>query len=188
MSRHELAGSSKVLGSSMSKRTGRWMLCLFVLGLLAAPLASAQVQVPKSGKFSVHYGWKAVQTRKDVGGGATLVIGEDHGAGFNDAGSGIMHLSAITCGETGIVHAKGIDFRGNCVITDADGDNIFLNWECTGPAKGPGPQEGRCVGTETIWGGTGKYEGITGKVEFHGGVIGNGPHGYSIWKGDYRIP
>lgn len=188
MSRHELAGSSKVLGSSMSKRTGRWMLCLFVLGLLAAPLASAQVQVPKSGNFSVHYGWKADLTTKDVGGGATLFIGGDSGTGFNDAGSGIMHLSAITCGQTGIAHAKGIDFRGNCVITDAAGDNIFLNWECTGPAKGPGPQEGRCAGTETIWGGTGKYEGITGKVEFHGGVIGEGPHGYSIWKGDYRIP
>jgi len=69
MNRHELVGSSKVLWSSMSKPTGWWMLCLFVLGLIATPQASAQVQVPKSGKFSVHYGWKAVHgTMKDLGG------------------------------------------------------------------------------------------------------------------------
>ena len=41
MNRHELVGSSKVLGSSMFKRTGWWMLSLFVLGLIATPLASA---------------------------------------------------------------------------------------------------------------------------------------------------
>ena len=172
----------------MFKQTGWWTFCLFVFTLIAAPLASAQVQVPKSGKFSVHYGWKDVRTTtKDLGGGATLYIGEDHGAGFNDAGSGIMHLSAVTCPEVGIVHAKGYNFVGNCVISDADGDNIFLNWECTGPPKGPG-LEGQCVGPLTIWGGTGKYEGITGKVEYHGGFIGKGPHGFSIWKGEYRIP
>jgi hypothetical protein len=187
MNSHELLGLSKALWSSKSKRTG-CLLCLFLLGMIATPQALAQAQVPKSGKFSVHYGWKAAAQTKDLGGGATLFIGEDHGAAFNDAGSGLMHLSAVTCPQSGIVHAKGFDFRGNCVITDAEGDSIFLNWECTGPAKGPGPQEGRCAGTETIWGGTGKYEGITGKVEFHGGLIGKGPHGYSIWKGDYRMP
>ncbi len=159
------------------------------LFLSAGSVGFAQTQIPKSGKFSVHYGWKAMYDKvQDLGNGNTLFIGEDHGAVFNDAGSGFMHRSAVTCPEIGVVRVSGFDFRGNCVITDADGDIIFLNWECTGPAKGPGPQEGRCAGTETIWGGTGKYEGITGKVEFHGGLIGKGPHGYSIWKGEYRIP
>lgn len=170
----------------------RITLCILALAALAfasAPWTSAQVQVPKSGKFSVSYGWKAVYDQmRDLGNGNTLFIGEDHGAAFNDAGSGVMHHAAVTCPEIGVVRASGFDFRGNCIITDADGDMIFLNWECTGPAKGPGPQEGRCAGTESIWGGTGKYEGITGKVDFHGGIIGKGPHGYSIWKGEYRIP
>ena len=44
------------------------------------------------------------------------------------------------------------------------------------------------MGTETIWGGTGKYDGISGKIEFSGGLIGKGPHGYSIWNGEYRVP
>jgi hypothetical protein len=159
------------------------------LFLSAAFVGFAQTQIPKSGKFSVHYGWKSVNDKlQDLGNGNTLFIDETHGAVFNDAGNGFMHHSAVTCPEVGVVRGSGFDIRGNCVITDADGDIIFLNWECTGPAKGPGPQEGRCAGTETIWGGTGKYEGITGKAEFHGGLIGRGPHGYSIWKGEYRIP
>ena len=79
---------------------------------------------------------------------------------------------------------SGFAFRGNCYSTDADGDIIIFLWECAGPAQGLGPQEGRCAGAGSFLGGAGKYEGITGKVEFHGGIIGKGPHGCSIWKGE----
>jgi len=169
------------------------MRCLGWTGLaaLALPLADpaqAQPKFPKSGKFSVHYGWKQASEVRDLGNGVLIVVGEDHGALFNDAGSGFIHNSAVTCPQTGYVGASGFVFRGNCYITDADGDMILLVWECGGPAKGPGPQEGRCAGTEWLFGGTGKYSGITGTAEFHGGYIGKGPHGFGIWKGEYRIP
>lgn len=166
-------------------------LLLVTLGLLCwslGPTASAQVQVPKSGKFSVHYGWKGVNDVRDLGDGVLFLIGEDHGAIFNDAGSGIMHHAASTCPRTVFVRSGNFTGNGHCYVVDADGDKIFIIFQCEGPAKGPGPQEGRCLGIETFLGGTGKYEGITGKIEFHGGLIGAGPHGYSVWKGEYRIP
>lgn len=165
-----------------------WFAVAVAFIALANSMAFAQVQVPKSGKVSLHYGWKSQNEIRDLGKGMLIFIGEDHGAGFNDAGSGFLHNSAITCPHTGYLGASGLVFRGNCYITDADGDIVILLWECERPAKGPGPQEGRCAGAGRFLGGTGKYEGITGKIEFHGGTIGKGPHGYSIWNGEYKIP
>jgi len=47
------------------------------------------------------------------------------------------------------------------VVTDADGDKIFVEWKCAGVMPA-------CPGTERFVGGTGKYTGISGNQKFQG--------------------
>ena len=51
--------------------------------------------------------------------------------------------------------------KGTCVVTDADGDEIFVEWKCSGVMPA-------CPGTERFVGGTGA--------------------GWSDWKGEWKLP
>ncbi len=77
---------------------------------------------------------------------------------------------------------KGIGTAsGTCLITDKDGDKVFLVWTCKNPGSG-------CQGTFQWTGGTGKYTGITGNNTFTGFPLPSSASGYSVWKGDWKLP
>ena len=57
-------------------------------------------------------------------------------------------------------------YRGNCIITDKDGDRATLVWLCDAKLGE------RCDGPMEWVGGTGKYTGIKGNNTFNGGLVG----------------
>ena len=66
-------------------------------------------------------------------------------------GSKLLDNLAIRCMEESKARPEGYAFTGTCIQTDGDGDKIFMIYE--------GPEGGAV----TWIGGTGKYQGITGK-------------------------
>ena len=66
-------------------------------------------------------------------------------------GSKLLDNLAIRCMEELQARPAGYAFTGACIQTDGDGDKIFMTYE--------GPEGGVIA----LLGGTGKYQGITGK-------------------------
>ncbi len=133
------------------------------IGLTAAlafgsPAIAADL--PQSGSFKLHSGWKGVgevvQVEKDHVFGA----GHFYGVTFNDAGSGPLHNGAVFCAyELELVNGTG-PFGGPCAWSDSGGDKFFTNYTGTIAASGA------VSGAHQITGGTGKYAGIQGKGAF----------------------
>ena len=123
----------------------------------------------KDGKFL----WQAAHPK--------LSAGMVNGVIFNDAGKGFMHKSRVDCALMNDVNQGKANAKGTCVVTDADGDKIFLEWKCTGTMPA-------CPGDEKFVGGTGKYTGITGDQKFQGNFIGTTGGGWSDWNGEYKLP
>ena len=150
--------------------------------LMIALASAAQAQITKSGTYSAWFGWHSFGTLTDLGKDVMHWHGEFNGAIRNDAGSGFLHDASVICpGATLIVGGHWYP-RGNCIITDKDGDRATLVWLCDAKLGE------RCDGPFEWVGGTGKYTGITGKSTFNGGFVGAGPQGYSLWKGEWRLP
>ena len=103
------------------------------------------------------------------------------GVMFNDEGKGFMHKARVDCALFNDVNKGRANANGTCVVTDADGDKIFVEWKCTGMMPA-------CPGTERFVGGTGKYEGISGDQKFQGNFIGDTGAGWSDWNGEYKLP
>ena len=144
--------------------------------------STAGAQIAKSGTYSGWFGWHSVGTLTDLGGGVLQWHGEFDGALRNEAGSGFMHNAAVICPGATLIVAGHAHFRGNCIVTDQDGDRATLVWMCDAKVGE------RCDGPMEWVGGTGKYSGITGRNTFNGGFVGAGPQGYALWKGEWRLP
>jgi hypothetical protein len=154
----------------------------FACALLMAYSGAAQAQIAKSGSYSAWFGWHSFGTLTDLGNGVMQWHGEFNGALRNDAGSGFMHDASVICPGATLIVAGQAYYRGNCIITDKDGDRATLVWLCDSKLGE------RCDGPMEWVGGTGKYSGIKGKSTFNGGFVGAGPQGYSLWKGEWRMP
>jgi hypothetical protein len=100
---------------------------------------------------------------------------------FNNAGKGFMHKARVDCTLMNDVNQGRANANGTCVITDVDGDKVFLEWKCAGAMPA-------CPGDERFVGGTGKYNGISGSSKFQGNFIGATGAGWSDWNGDYKLP
>ena len=162
----------------MRARTRIALVSLFVI---AAVSFTSAADLPKSGKYSGHFGWVFKGDVQDMGPGRSVSAGMVSGVMFNDAGKGFMHKSRVDCALMNDVNQGKANAKGTCVIMDADGDKIFLEWRCTGTMPS-------CPGDEKFVGGTGKYKGITGDQKFQGNFIGNTGAGWSDWNGEYQIP
>ncbi len=136
------------------------MKTVIVFATLAAAafaVAASAQSLPKSGTINWHTAWKDVGEVVEVAEGIVQGHGSVMGVTFNDAGYGPLHLGAANCFYTFFaINGKGSN-KGYCAFGDADGDRIFTDW--TGKAGVPDGDEG----TNVIAGGTGKYEGITGR-------------------------
>ena len=136
------------------------MKTVIVFATLAAAAfavtASAQ-GLPKSGTIRWHTAYMVVGEAQTVAEGHVQGHGDAMGVTYNDSGSGPLHQGPVSCFYTFfMINGRG-DNQGYCSFGDADGDRIFTAF--TGKVGAP---EGD-MGTNVIVGGTGKYEGITGR-------------------------
>jgi hypothetical protein len=114
--------------------------------------------LPQSGSFKLHSGWKGV--------GEVVPVEKDHvyggglfyGVTFNDAGSGPLHNGAGICNYALELMSGAGPVEGSCTWSDSDGDKIFTNY------TGKLAASGAFSGMNQITGGTGKFRGIQGKV------------------------
>jgi hypothetical protein len=151
---------------------------LFVFG--AVPFASA-ADMPKGGKFSVHFGWVFKGDVQQLGANRAVSSGMVSGVIFNDAGTGFLHKVRTDCTLMNDVNQGRADAKGTCVMTDPSGDKAFLEWKCSGAMPA-------CPGEQRFAGGTGKYKGLSGPSKFQGNFIGNSGGGWSDWNGEYHLP
>jgi hypothetical protein len=167
-------------GKTMRIRTALGTLVAAALGLLLG--ANAEAQLAKQGTYTSHFGWYAIGKTYELEKGHTLFQGEYSGTNFNDAGTGFLHNTSVVCpGIAALVEGGRGEGHGSCIITDQDGDKAFLVWKCKNPGTG-------CQGDFQWKGGTGKYTGITGNNTFTGFSIGATSSGYSVWKGEWKLP
>ena len=154
---------------------------VLVLAALCFSLPAAAADLPKKGTYSGHYGWTFTGQVQKLGEDRVIYTGVVPGVMFNDKGEGFMHKARVDCTIFNDVNKGRANATGTCVVTDADGDKIFVEWKCAGVMPA-------CPGTESFVGGTGKYKGITGNQKFQGNFIGDTGAGWSDWKGNYKLP
>jgi hypothetical protein len=123
-------------------------IAMFGLAAVAAPAVSAQ-ETPKSGHiiFDAYVTNRIVQS-VDIGIGKGVITESDD---FDKLVNGKAPFDLLTfrcVQQDQFAGQKWIDGSGSCMKTDKDGDHIFYIWDKTG---------------WTFVGGTGKFNGITGK-------------------------
>jgi hypothetical protein len=144
-------------------------------------LSAFAADLSKSGKYSGHYGWAFTGQVQKLGEDRVVYAGTLPGVMFNNEGKGFMHKARVDCTLFNDVNKGRANANGTCVVTDADGDKVFVEWRCAGVMPA-------CPGTERFVGGTGKYTGISGDQKFQGNFIGDTGAGWSDWSGEYKLP
>jgi hypothetical protein len=157
-----------------------------ILGGLAAAVLFAATPVaaqdlPKSGRYTSHYGWTFEGSVQELGPNRVVYVGMLPGVNFNDRGSGFMHQTRTDCTIVNDVNDGRSNANGTCVVTDGAGDKAYLVWKCAGAMP-------VCDGDFQWVGGTGKFTGISGNNRFQGIFIGTTGAGYSLWNGEWRLP
>jgi hypothetical protein len=124
----------------------------YALTVVAAccSLLAAAADPPKSGKYSAHYGWTFSGQVQKLGADRTVYTGALPGVMFNNEGKGFMHKARVDCTLYNDVNKGRANATGTCMVTDAAGDKIFVEWKCAGAMPA-------CPGTERFVGGTGEY-------------------------------
>jgi hypothetical protein len=164
-------------------RTGLAPIAALVLPawLAAFPLGGWSADLPKQGTFTITYTIAGTTPASfDTGGGKWTYIFDSRLIATNDAGAGLFNNMSGHCIGSGM----GGSITGYCLLADADGDKFveIIN-RAAGAPKGTG----------TLTGGTGKYKGIEGSLEFQeGGPLADTAPGQSNLvgkkKGSYKIP
>jgi hypothetical protein len=152
------------------------------IAILLSALSCAAVagELPRKGNYSGVFAWHFVgQTAGN--GDATIWSGAGTGPFLNAAGSGFLHGGLVVCTTAGVAgKALTANDRGDCVVTDSQGDSAFATWRCTGC-----PNAG-----EFNWvGGTGKYTGLRGKNTYRNESAGpdGSSAGWSSWTGEWSL-
>jgi len=152
------------------------------LAFLGSGAASAADPLPKIGTLSGVFGWhyaagKNIEIEKDhiIWGGVAS------GPFVGDGRKGLLHGAAASCTFSGEFKKDSVTHNaGDCVVVDADGDKVLLNWQCT---KCPN-------GDLVITHGTGKYAGIKGAGTYEENIAGpfDSDSGWSTWKVRWELP
>lgn len=112
---------------------------------------TALADIPKSGVIEFHTGW-GCDYYTTAGSNEAMVGGVNcQGFTFSSDGSAMLHEGIAGC--YGAFDVNG-DIAGKCSWSDADGDNVYTNFD---------GNAGVNQGNNYITGGTGKYAGITGQ-------------------------
>src|SRR2546425_7184484 len=93
--------------------------------------------LPKSGSFTIHSGWKSIGEMTKLSDDHMYGVGSFWGVTYNDAGNGPLHTGPVVCPYTlEIIKGAGTS-QGSCAWGDAEGDRIFTSWsrECVPPLR-----------------------------------------------------
>ena len=138
--------------------------------------------LPKSGSFNIHSGWKAVGEVTKLSDDHLYGFGSFWGVTYNDAGNGPLHTGPVVCPYTlEIVKGAGTS-QGSCAWGDAEGDRIFTSW------SGSLTPAGELDGMNQITGGTGKFKGIQGKAPFQCKALSANGQWTCKQQFEYRLP
>jgi len=96
------------------------------LAVFCAP-ATAQ-QLPKSGTFTIHSGFKAVGETVQPAEGRVYGAGFFWGVAFNDKGAGPLYNRPAVCSDTLEMVGSALTAKGQCTWSDPDGDKIFNDY------------------------------------------------------------
>ena len=145
-------------------------------------LASAETVVPSTG-----YGLNTVtsSTATPLADGSTLIHQTTHGFWIETTTeAGFPSEKSADCNVTMLLSAEGalVVYRSVCTATDIDGD-LFVG--AIGATK---PDFSDC--TWTMYGGTGKYAGVTGGGQCQplGPITKDGNDSKSTWTGKWNLP
>ncbi len=159
------------------------MRVLVLSALLAGGVSVAHAAgIAPEGPINSDFTWTERQQTMPTAGGREAFTSEDMlVVTASSPGSGLDKLAG-RCLQFGEQATDGSLFtqRGTCTFTDADGDHIFEAVDGTNGA-----------GHAKLVGGTGKFQGITGDLEFTTEAFGSPAEG--VWqgsghkKGSYKV-
>jgi hypothetical protein len=144
--------------------------------------AAGAQELPKSGTFTVHSGWKRVGETTQVAEGRTYLFGSFWGVVFNDKGSGPLHEGPSVCSYTLELLNGALTGQGQCTWGDVDGDKIFNDY------TGSMPPKSQWEAMVKLTGGTGKYAGIQGKASEQCKPLNASPQRACTEQFEYRLP
>lgn len=156
-------------------------------GALATATAASAEQVQYT---ATHY-YGSTYTAYRFGSPVTMAIldGVARGPQIMDGGAGPLAALSLTCPWTQQLDVAGNtrELAGYCLLNDSSGDTIFERWQCTGTVN---PDV--CEGTMEYFGGTGKFEGITGEATITITTVARNPDtlsssGYTTITGWYEL-
>jgi hypothetical protein len=129
-----------------------------------APGVALSANVPQKGTapYVTHFVFRPME-KLDVP-GFKATVDEMTGTTQNLKGESMFDKMAARCVALNVETGPKKYIDGACVLTDSDGDQIFSTFDTRDVDKSMG-DKGAC-GTHIITGGSGKYEGITGKEPF----------------------
>jgi hypothetical protein len=168
----------------MLKKSVVLILSLLIL-VTAGPVLAEEMA--REGSISSRATWAVSMTALPMGEELVQINYDGYGVAASETGKGLLHnASAHVVG--GMLIQKGIynNDSGLICYTRPDGDQIFLTYKTSGQ-MGKGAK-----GTGTIVGGTGKFEGITGTMEFTRFQLRPPAKGagasFSLGKGTWKLP
>ncbi len=149
--------------------------------VMVSTLAAGSMMLTASayaGSCNGEFGWAGEGTMYALEEGAFIFTGEFSGTFFNTDTNDPTHKMTTEC--PGLWHVKGGsgNSKGACIMRDAAGDRLILDWEGTGEFP-------VTAGPFRIVAGTGKFAGAKGGGMFRGvnvaaDDLGSGM-GYSTW-------
>ena len=153
-----------------------------VIGVSAFTGLAVGADLPRSGIFNIHSGWKAVGEVSKVADNHLYGAGNFWGVTYNDAGSGLLHQGAVVCPYTlDSLNGAGTA-QGTCAWGDSAGDRIFTSW------SGSFTPAGVLNGMNEITGGTGKFSGVLGKAPFQCRALNADNQWTCTQQFEYRLP
>jgi hypothetical protein len=134
---------------------------LFAMVLVALPGSVVAQPIEKKGTtpYVTHFIFRPLMSI-DIPGLGTATNLEAVGTTQNMKGEKMLDKMSARCAALSVASGDKKYIDGACVLTDADGDQIFSTFDTRDTDKSQ-PQMN--CGTHIITGGTGKYKGITGR-------------------------
>ena len=99
-------------------------MCALAVAAVCLSLPASAADLPKSGKYSGHYGWTFTGHVQQLGADRVVYAGMAPGVMFNNEGKGFMRKARVDCTLYNDVNQGRANAIGTCVVTDADGDNL----------------------------------------------------------------
>ena len=168
----------------MLKKTVVLIISLLILASAGSVLAE---EMAREGSFSGRTSWTVSFTALPMSKKFLQLNYNGYGVAVSDTGKGLLHnASAHVVG--GLLIKKGLydNDSGLICYTRTDGDKIFVTYKTSGK-MGKGAK-----GSGTFVGGTGKFEGITGTLEFKRYQLRPPAKGagasFALTKGTWKLP